>query len=47
MGLRLLMTILPMLGLIIAIFLFKGKFKLTDAYQQEIHDKLRGPQDEA
>lgn len=47
MGLRLLMTILPMLGLIIAIFLFKGKFKLTDACQQEIHDKLRGPQDEA
>jgi melibiose permease len=47
MGLRLLMTILPMLGLIIAIFLFKNKFKLTDAYQQEIHDKLRGPQNEA
>jgi melibiose permease len=47
MGLRLLMTVLPMLGLIIAIFLFKNKFKLTDAYQQEIHDKLRGPQNEA
>ena len=47
MGLRLLMTILPMIGLVIAIFLFKAKFKLTDAYQQEIHDKLRGPQDEA
>lgn len=47
MGLRLLMTILPMLGLIVAFLLFKAKFKLTDAYQQEIHDKLRGPSDEA
>ena len=44
MGLRLLMTILPMIGLIVAVFLFKAKFKLTDAYQQEIHDKLRGPE---
>ena len=39
-----LVRIMNRLGLIIAIFLFKSKFKLTDSYQQEIHDMLRGPE---
>ena len=43
-GLRLLMTVLPMLGLLIAIIFFKKRFRLTDAYSQEIHDKLHGKQ---
>ena len=43
-GLRLLMTVLPMLGLLIAIIFFKKRFRLTDAYSQEIHDNLHGKQ---
>ena len=41
-GLRLLMTVLPMLGLILALVFFIRRFKLTDAYAQEIHEKLHG-----
>ena len=41
MGLRLLMTILPMIGLVIAVLFFKKKFRLTDAYAQELSDQLR------
>ena len=40
-GLRLLMTILPMLGLIVAVLFFKKKFRLTDAYAKEISDELK------
>ena len=39
-GLRLLMTVLPMIGLIIAIVFFRRKFRLTDAYSMEITEKL-------
>ncbi len=39
-GLRLLMTVLPMLGLLAAILIFRRKFKLTDAYAEEIHQQL-------
>ena len=40
-GLRLLMTILPMIGLIVAVLFFKKKFRLTDAYAKEISDQLK------
>ena len=40
-GLRLLMTILPMMGLIVAAIFFIKKFRLTDAYTKELSDKLR------
>ena len=40
-GLRLLMTILPMVGLIVAVLFFKKKFRLTDAYAKELSDELR------
>ena len=40
-GLRLLMTILPMLGLIVAVLFFKKKFRLTDAYAKEMSEQLR------
>ena len=39
-GLRLLMTVLPMIGLVLALIFFIRRFRLTDAYAQEIHDKL-------
>ena len=41
-GLRLLMTILPMIGLGVAFLFFRKKFKLTDAYAAEIAEKLHG-----
>ena len=41
LGLRLLMTILPMLGLVAAVIFFKKKFRLTDAYAKELSDQLR------
>ena len=41
-GLRLLMTVLPIIGLFVAVLVFKKKFKLTDAYSEEIHRQLRG-----
>ena len=40
LGLRLLMTVLPVIGLLAALLLFRRKFKLTDAYAEEIHQKL-------
>ncbi len=40
-GLRLLMTILPMIGLAIAVIFFKKKFRLTDAYAAQISNELR------
>ena len=40
-GLRLLMTILPMIGLVVAAVLFARKFRLTDAYAKEISDELK------
>ena len=36
MGLRMVMTVLPIIGLIIAIFWFKKKFILTDEKMEEI-----------
>ncbi len=42
LGLRLLMTILPILGLFCALMVFSKKFKLTDEYTREIAAKLRG-----
>ena len=41
MGLRLLMTIIPILGLIAAFFVFKNKFILTDEKAEEIAAELR------
>ena len=41
-GLRLLMTVLPIIGLFVAVLVFRKKFKLTDAYSEEIHRQLRG-----
>ena len=41
-GLRLLMTVLPMLGLVVAVLVFRKKFKLTDTYSAEIHQQLKG-----
>jgi melibiose permease len=40
-GLRLLMTVLPMIGLLVAVLFFKKKFRLTDAYTLEMHNQLR------
>ncbi|MBR2825234.1 MAG: hypothetical protein IKE51_03120 [Solobacterium sp.] len=40
-GLRLLMTILPIIGLICALFIFNKKFILTDEKAQEIADQLK------
>ena len=40
-GLRCLMTLLPILGLCIALIVFKKKFILTDVKAQEIAEKLR------
>ena len=42
MGLRLMMTILPIIGLIVALIVFRRKFRLTDEYVEEIGRKLRG-----
>ena len=41
MGLRMTMTVLPMIGLIAAGILFRKKFKLTDQRVQEISDELK------
>ena len=41
LGLRLLMTILPILGLTVAFIFFVKKFTLTDERVQEISDTLR------
>ena len=41
LGLRLLMTILPILGLICAFFVFKKKFILTDEKSEEIAAMLK------
>ena len=40
MGLRLLMTVLPIIGLVTAFIFFVKKFTLTDAKVQEIADTL-------
>ena len=40
-GLRMLMTILPMIGLVVAFLFFRKKFRLTDAYAQEISEELK------
>ena len=42
LGLRVTMTVLPILGLIIAIVVFKRKYILTDAKLEEISKKLKG-----
>ena len=41
LGLRLAMTILPILGLFIALVFFNKKFKMTDAYAQEMAEKVK------
>jgi melibiose permease len=41
LGLRLLMTILPMVGLAVALVFFVKKFRLTDSRVQEISDTLK------
>jgi melibiose permease len=41
LGLRLLMTILPMVGLAVALVFFVKKFQLTDSRVQEISDTLK------
>ncbi len=41
LGLRLLMTILPIIVLVIALLLFRKKFKLTDARVTEIAEELK------
>ncbi|MBR2824471.1 MAG: MFS transporter [Clostridia bacterium] len=40
-GLRLMMTILPILGLVAAVLLFRKKFRMTDAYAAEIAEELK------
>ena len=47
LGLRLLMTILPILGLVVAFIFFAKKFTLTDARVQEIADILKSRKGEA
>ncbi len=46
MGLRMLMTILPILGLTVAFLFFVKKFKLTDSRVQQIADQLHGKRDQ-
>ena len=41
MGLRMTMTILPIIGLLIAVFIFGKKYILTDEKLEEISEKLR------
>ena len=45
-GLRLLMTVLPILGLVIAFIFFAKKFTLTDKRVQEICDTLKAKKEE-
>ncbi len=45
-GLRLLMTVLPILGLVIAFIFFAKKFTLTDQRVQEICDTLKAKKEE-
>ena len=45
LGLRLTMTLLPILGLAIAIIVFKKKYILTDKKLAEINEELRGTHD--
>ncbi|MBQ7455124.1 MAG: MFS transporter [Clostridia bacterium] len=40
-GLRLLMTVLPILGLVAAVIFFKKRFRLTDKYALEISEQLK------
>ncbi len=40
-GLRLLMTVLPIIGLVVAFFVFAAKFTLTDKRMDEIGDTLK------
>ena len=41
LGLRMTMTILPIIGLMIAVFIFGKKYILTDEKLEEISEKLR------
>lgn len=41
LGLRLMMTILPMIVLVVALLLFRRKFKLTDERVTEIAEELK------
>ena len=47
MGLRLLMTIIPIIGLIAAFFVFKNKFILDDAKSEEIAAELKARREKA
>ncbi len=47
LGLRLLMTVLPILGLTVAFVFFVKKFTLTDSRVQQIADELRGKKESA
>ena len=40
-GLRLLMTIIPILGLFAALYVFRTKFQLTDEFTEKIAHELR------
>ncbi len=46
MGLRLLMTVLPIIGLVAAFIFFVKKFTLTDRRVQEIADTLKAKKGE-
>lgn len=40
-GLRLMMTVLPVIGLLVALFIFHKKFRLTDEYAEQLSEELR------
>ncbi len=40
-GLRMMMTVLPILGLLVALYYFNKRFKLTDAYCEEMSKELQ------
>ena len=40
-GLRLMMTVLPVIGLLTALLIFRKKFRLTDEYAQQLSEELR------
>ena len=45
-GLRLTMTVLPIVGMLVALFIFIKKFILTEEKMAEINDELAGRREE-
>jgi melibiose permease len=46
LGLRLMMTLLPIAGLVVGLLVFRKKFLLTDAYVEQLHATLHASGDQ-